>query len=204
VPNGLPQAVERPVAAAAVALLFLPVLVPVALAVVATSKGPVLYRQMRVGKGGAPFELLKFRTMRTGAGGPSVTAGGDGRVTPVGRVLRRTKLDELPQLINVMRGDMSFVGPRPEVQKFVDCWPGWAEPLLSVRPGITDPSSVAWVDEERHLSGRQDVEAYYVQTLMPLKLQASLAYVHTRTAWQDLAVLVSTAARLVRPKARRS
>lgn len=197
-PDGLPAALERPAAAVLLAMLFIPVFVPVGLAVVMTSKGPVFYRQKRVGRNGVPFVLLKFRTMRQGGGGPSVTARGDARVTAVGRFLRRSKIDELPQLINVMRGEMAFVGPRPEVAKFVDRWPDWAAPLLTVKPGITDPTSVAWVDEEVALAGQRDVEAYYVESLMPLKLEASLAYLQARSAWRDVMVLWQTASRLLR------
>ena len=200
-PNGLPAWVERPVAALALALLLVPVLLPVGLAVVVTSRGPVFYRQRRVGLGCVPFVLLKFRTMRQDAGGPSVTAGGDARVTAVGRVLRRSKLDELPQLVNVMRGEMALVGPRPEVPKFVERWPGWAAPLLTVRPGITDPTSVAFANEEASLAGQRDVETYYVETLMPHKLEASLAYQQARTPWRDVRVLWQTAVRLLGPSA---
>ena len=200
-PNGLPAWVERPAAAVALTLLLVPVLLPVGLAVATTSRGPVFYRQVRVGLGGVPFVLLKFRTMREGSGGPSVTAGGDARITAVGRFLRRSKLDELPQLVNVMRGEMAFVGPRPEVPKFVERWPGWAAPLLTVRPGITDPTSVAWANEEASLASQDDVETYYVETLMPHKLEASMAYLKTRTPWRDVRVLWQTAVRLIGPAA---
>ena len=129
-----------------------PILAVAALAVRLTSAGPVLFRQLRLGQHGRPFEILKFRSMSTGLAGPSVTSGGDARVTAVGRVLRRTKIDELPQLWNVLVGDMSLVGPRPELKEFVELFEADYARILSVRPGITDYAAVEYRDEEAVLA----------------------------------------------------
>ncbi len=135
----------------AVAILA-PLLALLALVVFLSSGPPVLFAQKRVGRDGRPFRLLKFRTMRTDAGpGPAITASGDARVTRIGRVLRATKLDELPQLINVLRGDMSLVGPRPEVPRYVARYDDRQRGVLRVRPGLTDPASVHFRDEEQLL-----------------------------------------------------
>ncbi len=158
-----------------------------------TSGFPALYRQRRVGRNGKAFTLVKLRTMRTSTGGPQITRGGDDRVTPVGRLLRRTKLDELPELWNVLRGDMSFVGPRPEVERFVQTEdPRWRE-ILRVRPGLTDPVTLSLRDEERLLASVVgDPEAYYRETLQPLKLAGYVAYLRRRTWKSDLLVICNT------------
>jgi lipopolysaccharide/colanic/teichoic acid biosynthesis glycosyltransferase len=191
--RGLPRAVEA-VAAAAGLVVLSPVLLVLAAAVVLDSGLPALFRQARVGKDGRLFTLLKLRTMRRG-GGPEVTARGDQRVTRVGRFLRRSKLDELPQLWNVLRGDMGLVGPRPEVPSLVDLEdPLWKD-VLSRRPGLTDPVSVLLRDEEGLLASVPgDPVAFYVKTLQPLKLKGYLEYQETRTWRTDLEVLARTLA----------
>jgi lipopolysaccharide/colanic/teichoic acid biosynthesis glycosyltransferase len=157
----------------------------------------VLFRQTRVGRGGRTFELVKLRTMESRAGGAEVTARDDPRITRVGAFLRRTKLDELPQLWNVLSGDMSLVGPRPETPRYVDLRDArWAR-VLSARPGLTDPSSIRYRHEERlmaRVSGDRD--AYYRDVLLPAKLELSLAYLSRRTFWSDVAILFRTAARV--------
>lgn len=164
-----------------------------ALAVLATSGRPAFFRQLRVGRAGKPFRLVKLRSMRVANGGPRVTARGDDRVTPVGRVLRRTKLDELPELWNVLRGDMSFVGPRPEVPEYVDLAdPRWAE-VLQARPGLTDPVTVALRDEEvlmETVAGNR--ELYYRETLQPRKLAGYRRYLQRRTWRSDVVVIWNT------------
>src|SRR5436305_1549910 len=136
----------------AVSLLALVVLSPllalIALAVKATSSGPVFHRGERIGRGGAPFRILKFRTMRINASGPGLTRGGDARVTPLGRILRRSKLDELPQLVNILRGEMSIVGPRPEAPEYVRLYTAEQRRVLTVRPGLTSPASLRYRHEE--------------------------------------------------------
>jgi lipopolysaccharide/colanic/teichoic acid biosynthesis glycosyltransferase len=160
------------------------------------SPGPALYRQVRVGRHGNPFRLLKFRTMVADADrrGPSVTTGGDERITRAGRFLRAWKLDELPQLVNVLRGEMSIVGPRPEVPEYVARYSDQdrAE-VLSVRPGMTDAASIEFRREESLLAGRPDAVAYYLETIMPEKLRLYREYVRGRSFWLDLKLIARTA-----------
>ena len=181
-----------------------PVLAIAAAAVAATTGLPVFFRQVRVGRHGRPFTLIKFRTMRNaraGSAGPQVTAGNDPRITAVGRFLRRTKLDELPELWNVLRGDMSFVGPRPEVADYVHPEePLWRE-VLSVRPGLTDPVTLRLRHEEALLEAVSgDREKYYRETLQPRKLEGYVEYLRRRTWRSDLGVLFATAGAIFRPR----
>lgn len=171
----------------------------IALAVRLDSPGPALFRQTRLGLGGKPFELLKFRSMRVGAAGSAVTAGGDPRVTRVGRFLRRLRLDELPQLWNVVRGDMALVGPRPEVPRFIDLEdPRWQR-VLSVRPGITDPTTVAFADEEQRLAALgADPDVTYRELLLPTKLASQIAWLERRSMRGDLEALWATVRVLIR------
>jgi lipopolysaccharide/colanic/teichoic acid biosynthesis glycosyltransferase len=175
-----------------------PLFALIALAVRVTSAGPVFYRGERIGRGGAPFRILKFRTMRAGAGGPAVTRGGDARVTPIGRILRRSKLDELPQLVNVLRGDMSIVGPRPEAPEFVSLYTDDERRVLTVRPGVTSPASLRYRREESLLGGN-DWHDRYVNDIMRDKLLDDLHYIDTRTFLGDLRLIVRTFASLFRP-----
>jgi lipopolysaccharide/colanic/teichoic acid biosynthesis glycosyltransferase len=164
-------------------------------AVVAVGSGwPVVFRQTRVGREGRDFTLLKFRSMEVcpEAARGSFEAGSTRRVTRVGRVLRKYKLDELPQLWNVLKGDMSLVGPRPEVRKWVEAYPErWAF-VLQVRPGITDPASIEFRNEEELLSGATDPERLYRESILPRKLDLYEAYVRERTFGGDLRVLWQT------------
>ncbi len=179
--------------AAAILLAALPVLALAAIAIVLTSRGPVLFRQERVGCGGRRFVLFKLRTMRITPGGLEVTAKNDPRITRVGRLLRRAKLDELPQLWNVVRGDMSLVGPRPEVPRYVDLTnPLWRK-VLSVRPGVTDSSTLRLFDEEAVLSKvKGDRDVFYREQLLPLKLRECLSCLERRTWKSDLTTLFRT------------
>jgi lipopolysaccharide/colanic/teichoic acid biosynthesis glycosyltransferase len=154
---------------------------------------PAFFRQVRVGRSGKPFRLIKLRSMRTSNAGLRVTARGDERVTPVGKALRRTKLDELPELWNVLRGDMSFVGPRPEVPEYVDLAdPVWAE-VLQVRPGLTDPVTLALRDEEGLMEAVEgDRERYYREILQPRKLAGYRRYLARRTWRSDVFVIWNT------------
>jgi lipopolysaccharide/colanic/teichoic acid biosynthesis glycosyltransferase len=181
-------------AAAALAGLIVlsPLLLAVAAAVAVLDPGPVLFRQERMGLGLRPFLLYKFRTMRAGGAGPQVTAGGDPRVTPVGRFLRRTKLDELPQLFNVLRGDMSLVGPRPEVRRYVELFRGDYADILSVRPGITDYAAVEYRDEEAVLAACADPEKAYVEKVLPAKIALYRRYLGEIGFWTDLRLLAAT------------
>ncbi len=175
-------------------LLCAPTLLWTALAVKISSPGPVFYRQERVGRGGRLFRIWKFRTMFvSGPTGPFVTAQDDPRITPLGRHLRSWKLDELPQLLNVLRGEMSLVGPRPQVPRFVDCFdPGLRRIALSVRPGMTGPAALYFRHEEFLLTGQASREEFYIRQILPVKLQMDAAYVRRRSPAYDLLVLADT------------
>jgi lipopolysaccharide/colanic/teichoic acid biosynthesis glycosyltransferase len=164
-----------------------------------SSPGPVIYRTRRVGKGGHPFTLYKFRTMFAEAAnsGPGVTVSGDERITRAGTLLRRTKIDELPQLFNVLVGDMSIVGPRPEDPRYVAHYTDEQRRVLSVRPGLTSPASIAYRYEEDALHG-PDVEDVYVNEILPRKLELDLAYIEHRSVLVDLRVIVQTFSALFR------
>lgn len=186
------------VAAAGAGLVVLsPVLLAVAAAIKTSDPGPVFFRQTRAGLGFKPFEIYKFRTMRAGGGGSLLTAGGDGRVTPLGRLLRRTKLDELPQLFNVLRGDMSIVGPRPEVPRYVELFKTDYAEILSVRPGITDYASVKYRDEEAVLAAYRDPEEGYVTKVLPDKIALYRRYIAEIGFATDMRIILSTAAKIV-------
>jgi lipopolysaccharide/colanic/teichoic acid biosynthesis glycosyltransferase len=174
------------------ATVLAPLLVLIAVAVKLESRGPVLFAAERVGRAGRRFRMRKFRTMRVDAGGPRVTTAEDPRVTRVGRLLRRTHFDEAPQLWNVLVGDMSLVGPRPEDPRFVDEGDPAQRRVLSVRPGITGPSQLAFAGREGALLGREDPERDYRERVLPAKLAADAAYVERRSFAGDLAILART------------
>jgi lipopolysaccharide/colanic/teichoic acid biosynthesis glycosyltransferase len=186
--------------AAAGLVLIAPLLTLIAIAVKLDSGGPVLFRQERVGRHGEIFRIRKFRSMVQDAPrlGASITVGRDPRITRVGHWLRRYKLDELPQLIDVLVGDMSLVGPRPEVPRYVALYPPEVrERVLSVRPGITDNASLAFIDENAQLAGAADPEKEYTERILPQKLRLYLDYVENQSFARDLAILGRTAARIV-------
>jgi lipopolysaccharide/colanic/teichoic acid biosynthesis glycosyltransferase len=175
----------------------MPLLLVLAIAIKCTSPGPVLHRSRRIGQDGHPFTLYKFRSMVAGAAeqGPRVTGSGDPRVTPLGRMLRRTKLDELPQLFNTLIGNMSLVGPRPEDPEYVKLYSADQRQVLRVKPGITSPATVLHRHEEDLLNG-PDWEETYRRVVLPAKLEIELAYLRRRTLAADLRVLAQTAAAL--------
>ena len=183
------------VVAAVVGLLVLsPLFALVALAIKLTSRGPVFFRQERVGRDFQTFRIYKFRTMVVDAPrlGGQITAGRDPRITSIGHLLRKTKLDELPQLLNVLSGEMSLVGPRPEVPKYVEMFrPQFAE-VLSVRPGITDLASVKYRDENEILGRADDPEAAYVNQVLPDKLALATEYVRRASFWFDVRLIFAT------------
>lgn len=203
-----PQSVETPIdrpaplkrtfdllISAVLLILSFPLLLVVGAIVSATSSGGPFFLQTRVGRHGRPFRIVKFRTMTvlSGAERGSFEPGSSARVTGIGRLLRATKLDELPQLWNVLRGDMSLVGPRPEVPRWTEVHrERWAI-VLSVRPGITDPASLRFRDEERILAAEADPEAAYRDRILPRKLELAAQYVRERTLAGDLAILARTA-----------
>jgi len=180
-----------------VALIVLgPLLLVVALAVRATSAGPAIFRQERLGRGGRRFRIWKFRTMTVHAAGRQITAAGDARVTPLGRLLRRSKIDELPQLVNVWLGQMSLVGPRPEVPRYLPYYAPEDRLVLTVRPGITDPASIHFRDEEELLARFADPERAYTEAILPYKLSLSRDYVSGHSLGGDVALIVKTLMRL--------
>lgn len=186
---------------AGVALLLLaPVLLLIALWIRLDSPGPVLYRQQRVGREGKLFTIYKFRTMRQRSmEGPELTVGADPRITRAGRFLRHYKLDELPQLCNVVQGSMSLVGPRPEVPRYVDCYPPeLRRVVLSVPPGITDWAAIRYKDENAILARAADPERAYVEAVLPVKLDYYVRYVKERSFWGDLRILAHTLGAIVR------
>jgi lipopolysaccharide/colanic/teichoic acid biosynthesis glycosyltransferase len=176
------------VSATALATLCIPFAL-VAAVIALSSKGPVIYRQQRIGRFGRPFCLYKFRTMHVGSTGSQVTVTGDPRVYPVGAWLRRWKIDELPQFWNIFRGDMSVVGPRPEVERFVRRYSAEQRRVLEQKPGLGSLSQLVYPHEPELLEAATDPEAMYVSQLMPRKLAVDLQYEATRTFWSDLRLL---------------
>jgi len=173
---------------------FLPFITVISVLIKLSDSGPVFFRQYRVGKNGLLFKLYKFRSMTviTKAEQGCFDAGDNSRVTRIGTFIRKTKLDELPQFMNVLKGDMSVVGPRPEVRKWVDTYPErWAR-VLTVKPGITDPASIVYRNEEDILAMADDPEACYREKVLPHKLDLYEEYVRTRTFWGDIMIIFRT------------
>jgi lipopolysaccharide/colanic/teichoic acid biosynthesis glycosyltransferase len=196
--NGVRRLLEAAVSLTGLVILS-PLLVALAILVKATSRGPVFYRGERVGLRGRLFRVWKFRSMTVDAErtGPGITADADPRVTRVGRFLRRFKLDELPQLVNVLAGDMSLVGPRPEDPRYVALYTPEQRAVLEVRPGLTSPASLRYADEERLLVG-EDWEQTYVSTILQAKLRIDLEYLRRRSLGTDMGVIASTLFAVIR------
>lgn len=172
----------------------LPFALIIALLILADSKGRVLYKQSRVGRNNVDFQLYKFRTMCTGADkGSLITVGGDdARITKVGRFLRKYKIDEFPQFLNILKGEMSIVGPRPEVRKYVDMYTPEQMRVLSVRPGLTDYASIRYVNENELLATSPDPEKTYIEEIMPDKLKLNLKYIDEQSVGTDLRIILMT------------
>ncbi|MBL0329968.1 MAG: sugar transferase [Bacteroidetes bacterium] len=179
-------------------ILIIPFLI-IALLVAFDSKGGVFYKQIRVGKNGVDFKLLKFRTMQTNAdkAGLLTVGGRDNRITKIGYGLRKYKIDELPQLINVLLGDMSLVGPRPEVRKYVDLYTNEQQRVLSVKPGITDYASIEYSNENELLGQSENPEQIYIHEIMPAKLKLNLKYISEQGVGTDLKIIFKTIAKIV-------
>lgn len=176
-------------------MVLMPLAFAIAIAIRLDSRGPILFKQQRVGQYGRTFSILKFRTMRqtNSSSMPQITVGKDIRITRLGEFLRHWKLDELPQLWNVVMGEMSLVGPRPEVPKYVALYPdATRQIILSVRPGITDPCSISLRNESALLATQDDPERFYIETLLPRKLQISSDYVITISFFSDLCIIMKT------------
>ena len=179
-------------------LVLSPVLLVCALLVGLTSPGGVLFRQERIGKDGVPFTIYKFRSMRKDNAGLKITTSGDSRITPVGKVLRRTKLDELPQLWNVLKGDMSFVGPRPEVREYTDLYDEEQRQVLLVRPGITGLASIRFRNENELLDASDDPNRTYIEEVMPQKIALDLEYIPHASVIYDIRLILETLVTVVR------
>ena len=189
------------IAASCIGLLLLaPVLLGIAVWIKRDSPGPVFFRQQRIGRRGEPFRIYKFRSMRQDNAGLQITVGADDRITRSGHFIRAYKLDELPQLINVLLGDMSIVGPRPEVPRYVALYPADVRAeVLSVRPGITDLASVQYRSESTLLAQSSNPEQTYVDTILPAKLALCRQYVRERSFWLDLRIIGMTLGILLKP-----
>ena len=175
-----------------------PVLLVVSVLVAVTSPGGVFFRQERIGKDGKPFRIIKFRSMRKDNAGLKITTGNDSRITPVGRFLRKSKIDELPQLINVLVGDMSFVGPRPEVADYVNLYTPYQRQVLLVRPGITGLASIRFRNENDLLTASDDPNRTYVEQIMPRKIDLDLEYIPHASVFYDIKLIFQTFAVVIR------
>ena len=175
-------------------IILSPLLIFIGLWVGLSSKGGVFYKQIRVGKNNKDFKLYKFRSMRVNSDKQGLLTVGskDSRITKAGYFIRKYKIDELPQLFNVLKGDMSFVGPRPEVRRYVDLYSKEQMKVLSIRPGITDPASIKYRNENDLLSSANNPEEYYIQHIMPDKLKINIDYINTQTFIKDIKIIFQT------------
>lgn len=197
-PSGIPRSFEIVMAVCGL-VLFAPLLGVVAALIKVNSAGPIIFRQRRVGRYGREFTLLKFRTMSVAQKGALVTASNDNRITSIGRLLRKTKIDEIPGLWNVVRGEMSFVGPRPEVPEFVVLDdPRWQE-ILEARPGITDPVTLRLRSEENLLAQVEDKEGFYREILQPYKIKGYLSFMREKSLKTDINIIGRTLKAVVLP-----
>jgi lipopolysaccharide/colanic/teichoic acid biosynthesis glycosyltransferase len=208
-PQAVPAETEMPpgatrrlldvVVSAAALVLSSPLLLVVWIAIRLTSRGPAVFRQDRVGQGGRLFTLLKFRTMQMQPGGPAVTVPGDARITKVGRFLRKTSLDELPQFVNVLRGDMTLVGARPETPLLAAQYPGESGRVFTFRPGITGPGQLEFRDDDVIPPDVQDLETFYVQEVVPRRTEADLRYLDDPSLAQTVRLIARTCSAMVKP-----
>ena len=176
-----------------------PILLIIYILIKTESKGPGLYAQKRIGKDGKPFKLLKFRTMREGSDkGNQITIGEDERITKIGRHLRKYKLDELPQLVNVIKGEMSLVGPRPEVERYVKLYTPSQRVVLSVKPGITDYASIAFSEENIILGRAKNPEKMYINEIMPKKIEINLQYINNRNLKEYFKIIFLTFVKILK------
>jgi lipopolysaccharide/colanic/teichoic acid biosynthesis glycosyltransferase len=181
-------------------IILSPVLLIIAIIIKSDSKGPVIYKQLRVGKNGIDFNVLKFRTMKTDSDkeGLLTVGGRDSRITGSGYIIRKYKLDEFPQLLNVLKGEMSFVGPRPEVRKYVLLYNEEQRKVLEVRPGITDIASITYRNENELLEKADDPEKFYIEEIMPDKIRLNLEYLTDRSFLNDIKIILKTLAAIIR------
>lgn len=181
-------------------IFLLPIFIVIAILIKKEDGGSVLFKQVRVGQNGKPFKIYKFRTMVENAEklGSQVTKGDDPRITKIGKFLRKYKLDELPQLLNVLKGDMSLVGPRPEVPKYVEAYKEDYSEILKVKPGITDYATLEYVNEEEVLKGVQDVEKVYLEKVLPEKIKYYKRYINDISFLTDLKLIIKTLIKIIR------
>ncbi len=187
------------ISSSVVLLLFSPFFIFISIWILLDSRGGVFYRQIRVGKGGREFGLPKFRSMRPDSDkSGQLTIGNDSRVTGVGKFIRKYKLDEIPQLLNIIKGDMSVVGPRPEVPHYVNMYSSEQRKVLDVLPGLTDYASLEYLDEQKILGKATDPEATYINEVMPSKLELNLKYIRERGLWVDMKLIFKTIGKIFR------
>lgn len=175
-------------------IILLPVFIIISLLIILDSKGGIFYTQERIGKNENPFKLYKFRTMKTGSDKKGLLTIGskDNRVTKIGYYLRKSKIDELPQLFNVLIGTMSLVGPRPEVKKYTIMYSAEQKKVFSIRPGITDYASIAYRNENKLLAKSNNPEKTYIETILPDKLKLNLKYIQEQSLWTDIKIIIKT------------
>lgn len=183
-------------------ILFSPIFLLISFLIVIDSKGGVLYYQTRVGKDNVDFNLLKFRTMKidSDSNGLLTLGNRDHRITRIGYYLRKTKIDEFPQLINIIKGEMSIVGPRPEVRKYVNMYNETQKKVLSIRPGLTDYASLAYINESELLAAENDPESFYILKVMPHKIELNLHYIQNNTILKDFKIILKTLYLLLKKK----
>lgn len=181
-------------------IILSPMLLIVGLAIKVDSKGPVFFKQKRVGKNKEIFEIYKFRTMVTDAEklGKQITVGNDNRVTRVGKFIRKCKLDEFPQLINVLKGEMSLVGPRPEVPRYVELYSTYQSQILLVQPGITDYASIEYRNENEILGKSKNPEKTYIEEIMPIKIELNMKYIRNISLFEDIKLVINTILAIVK------
>ncbi len=181
-------------------IILFPFMLLIGIAVKVTSPGEVIFRQIRVTTYGKRFRIYKFRTMAAGAPGQGsqVTVSGDARITGIGKFLRRVRLDELPQLLNILKGEMSFVGTRPEVEKYVECYSDAMYATLLLPAGVTSTASIQYKDEERLLSQGKDVDEVYTKEILPAKMEYNLEYLSHYSFFRDISILFQTVAAVLR------
>jgi lipopolysaccharide/colanic/teichoic acid biosynthesis glycosyltransferase len=179
-------------------LLLSPLLIIFSIWIIIDSKGGIFFGQSRVGRNNKDFKMFKFRTMRPGSDAKGLLTVGDRdpRVTNAGHLLRKSKLDELPQLVNILKGDMSVVGPRPEVRKYVDLYNAEQMQVLNVRPGLTDYASLEYINESEILGKSSDPDKTYIESIMPAKLELNLRYINERSFGGDLAIIFKTISKI--------
>jgi len=173
-------------------LMLSPLLLVIALLIMLRMRRPVIFRQKRVGRGGNLFTLYKFRTMVADHGGSLISVKGESRITPLGGKLRKHKLDELPELWNILKGDMSFVGPRPDMPEYIDRLRGEERKILELRPGLTGPATLKYAREEELLAAVPDPEMYNNEVIWPDKVRINLNYYYDRSFWGDISIIINT------------